>query len=288
MKEIARRQNESQPLKIQFASRMLFNRAENENYGIWVLCTVSALAGFVNSSIPVWIAPAIIIAADLFAYLLEKKMERDINHAADLRSMFDRYVFGMPQICSEEEADVLYELAENMAMRYPDEYTIQTTHTGNDTPPGVKNWYNTDVDIPDNASPVFPLMKENKWWDAKMVHSKNITYGAASLFVVIPAIIWGRNMQFTDMIIVAAGILGLLIRLGERLLVMWNYKKLSIQIDGFVDAFDSFSQEKGLDVIQNAIEERRHLPIVHCNALHTRLAKKLHEKYAAIHNKRIN
>ena len=63
---------------------------------------------------------------------------------------------------------------------------------------------------------------------------------------------------------------------------------MSIQLDGFVEKYDNFAPDKGLDVLQNAIEERRRLPIVHCNAIHTKLAKKLHEKYEAIHTNRMN
>lgn len=288
MKEIARRQNEPKPLKIQFASRMLFNRAEVENYIVWMLYFVSAIAGFVGNGSATWIAATVIIVSDLLALTLEKRMERDILQAADMRSMFDRYVFGMPQLLTDEASDELCEVAEDLAIRYPEEYRIQTTHTGSDTPPGVKDWYNTNIDIPTHTAPAFSLIKENKWWDRKMVRSKNIAYTAATLIIVIPAVVLGHNMPLTDIIVILAGILGLLIRLGGRILTMYQYQRMSIQLDGFVEKYDNFAPDKGLDVLQNAIEERRRLPIVHCNAIHTKLAKKLHEKYEAIHTKRIN
>ena len=288
MKDIARRQNEPKPLKIQFASRMLFNRAEIENYIVWVLYLVSALAGFVGNDSATWIAATVIIVTDLLALALEKRMERDILQAADLRSMFDRYVFGMPQLLTEEASDVLCEVAKDLAIRYPEEYRIQTTHTGSDTPPGVKDWYNTNIDIPAHTAPVFSLIKENKWWDRKMVRSKNIAYTAAALIVVTPAVVLGHDMPLADIIVILAGILGLLIRLGGRILTMYQYQRMSIQLDGFVEKYYNFAPDKGLDVLQNAIEERRRLPIVHCNAIHTKLSKKLHEKYEAIHTKRIN
>lgn len=285
MKEIARRQNEPKPLKIQFASRMLFNRAEVENYIVWVLYLVSAIAGFVGNDSATWIAATVIIVSDLLALALEKRMERDILQAADMRSMFDRYVFGMPQLLTGEASDVLCEVAEDLAIRYPEEYRIQTTHTGSDTPPGVKDWYNTNIETPAHTAPAFSLIKENKWWDRKMVRSKNIAYTAATLIVVIPAVVLGHSMPLADIIVILAGILGLLIRLGGRILTMYQYQRMSIQLDGFVEKYDNFAPDKGLDVLQNAIEERRRLPIVHCNAIHTKLAKKLHEKYEAIHTK---
>ena len=288
MKEIAHRQNEQKPLKIQFASRMLFNRAERENYIVWLLYLVSALAGFVGGNFAPWIAATVIIVADLLAYALEKRMEKDILQAADLRSIFDRYVFGMPQLLTEDASDTLCEVAEDLAIRYPKEYRIQTTHTGSDTPPGVKDWYNTNIDIPAHTTPVFSLIKENKWWDKKMVRSKNIAYTAATLLVLIPAVILGHSMPLADIIVILAGILGILIRLGSRILTMYQYQKMSIQLDGFVEKYDNFAPDKGLDVLQNAIEKRRRLPVVHCNAIHTKLAKKLHEKYRAIHTTRIN
>lgn len=287
MKEIAHRQNEPKPLKLQFASRMLFNRAEIENYIVWGMCVISALAGFWGGNFATWIAPTVIIVADLLALALEKRMEKDILQAADLRSMFDRYVLGLPQFYSEEASDVLYEVAENLALKHPEAYTIQTTHTGSDTPPGVKDWYNTNIDIPSQTTPAFSLIKENKWWDRKMVRSKNIVYSAIALFIVIPAAFFGHSMPLTDILIIITGILSLLIRLGERMHIMCKYQKLSVQLDGFVENYENFAPGKGLDVLQNVIEERRRLPIVHCNALHVKWAKKLHEKYEAIHKKRI-
>ena len=288
MKESARRQNEPKPLKFQFASRMLFNRAEKENYIIWVLCFVSALTGFVGSNSSAWIIAIVIIVTDLLALVLENKMEKDILQAADLRSMFDRYVFGMPQQLTDEASDVLCEVAEDLAMRYPKEYRIQTTHTGSDTPPGVKDWYCTNIDVPAHTEPVFLLIKENKWWDKKMVRSKSIAYTTATMIVTIPAVVLSHNMPLADIIVILAGILGLLIRLGSRIVTMYRYERMSIQLDGFVEKFDNFAPDKGLNVLQNAIEERRRLPIVHCNAIHIKLAKQLHAKYEAIHTKRFN
>ena len=288
MKEIARRQNEPKSLKIQFASRMLFNRAEIENNIVWMLCLISALASFAGSNIASWIVATVIIVADLLALALEKRMERDILQAADLRSMFDRYVFGMPQLLTEESSDVLCEIAEDLSIRYPKAYRIQTTHTGSDTPPGVKDWYNTNIEFPDHTAPVFYLIKENKWWDRNMVRSKTIAYTAATLIVVVLAVVLGHDMPLSDIIVIIAGNLGLLIRLSGRILTMYKYQRMSIQLDGFVEKYDSFTPGKGLDVLQNAIEERRRLPIVHCNAIHTKLAKKLHEKYEAIHTNRMN
>lgn len=288
MKEIARRQNEPKPLKILFASRKLFNRAEIENYIIWGLYLVSALAGFVGSNSAKWIAPTVIIVANLLSLALEKRMERDILQAADLRSMFERYVFGMPQLLTQDASDTLCEVAEDLAIKYPEEYRTQITHIGSDTPPGVKDWYNTNIDIPVHTTPVFSLIKENKWWDKKMVRSKNIAYTATALLVIIPAVIIGHNMPLVDIIVILAGILGVLIRLSSRIFTMYQYQKISIQLDGFVEKYDNFTPDKGLEVLQNAIEERRHLPIVHCNAIHTKLAKKLHKKYETTHTKRIN
>ena len=95
-------------------------------------------------------------------------------------------------------------------------------------------------------------------------------------------------MQLSDIIVILAGILGLLIRLGGKILTIAKYQRMSNQLDGFVEKYDSFMPGEGLEVLQNAIEERRRLPIVHCNAIHTKLAKKLHEKYEAIHTNRMN
>ena len=281
MKEIAHRQNEPKLLKIQFASRMLFNRAEIENYFIWMLYLVSTLAGFVGE----WIAAIVIIITNILAYVLTKRMERDILQAADLRSIFDRYVFGMPQLFTDEANDVLCEVAEDLAIRYPERYGIQTTHTGTDTPPGVKDWHNTNIEIPAHTTPVFFLIKENKWWDKKMVRYKIILQVTVALIGLFSVGLLCHNKPWTAILVIFAGFLGLLIRLGDRVHAMYQYQKISIQLDGFVDKYEDFAPDKREAVLQNIIEERRRLPIVHCDIIHTKLAKKLHEKYMAIHAK---
>lgn len=288
MKEISRRQNESKPLKIQFTSRMLFNRAERENYFVWVLYVISALMSLLNNDFPKWVTPLAIIVFDLLALALEQKMKKDIIQAANLRSLFDRYVFGMPQVITREDSDELYEIVEDMVKRHPEKYRIQITHTGSDTPPGVKNWYNTNIDISTHTVPAFYLIKENKWWDKKMVRSKNVAYIVLALIVIIPTAFFGHCMPLSDIIVVLAGILGLLIRLGSKIITMCRYQKISNQLDGFVKEYDNFVSDKGLNVLQNTIEERRRLPLVHCNAIHTRLSKKLNNKYDTIYTDQID
>lgn len=44
----------------------------------------------------------------------------------------------------------------------------------------------------------------------------------------------GHKMPLTDIIVILAGILGLLIRFGGRILTMYQYQRMSIQLESMI------------------------------------------------------
>lgn len=288
MKEIAERQNSAQSLKIQFAARFLFNRAEIENYFIWFLLILSSIAGFSSTKYPSFIITGIIFVIDFAVYALMTKTAKDIQQAANLRNLFDRYVFGLPQALKTSDIDELYETAEKLKLNHSEKYRIQTTHNGSDTPPGVKDWYNTNIKVPNHIPAIFFLIKENIWWDQKMVDFKIALYSIIILIVGILSVILCYNANLDTIFVIILGNSALLLRLRNRIAVHLKYRELSVIIDNYASEHNDSATEDDIVYLQKKIEERRMLEIVHCNLIHSIYSKSLHNIYESIHNNRID
>lgn len=283
MEKIAARQNEAWPLRMQFAARMLYNKAEKKNYAIWVLCIISTIMGFIASILPAWLASVVILLVDSLAFVFGIQMEKNIRQAAGLRGMFDRFVFGMPLDTAEDNTAELREVAVNLSEKYPREYEHQTTHDGSDVPPGVKDWYNTKIAVKEGFPPAFFLIKENKWWDKQMNRYKYILCLVVFIIIATLMLVCMKSLTLADIIIFVSGILGLLIRLIERIVVAIKSHDGGVEINKLIDVFANFDPNEGLKILQSEIDSYRSLPVVHCSFFHTKFAKKLHKKYSAIH-----
>ena len=281
--EISNRQNSEKMLSIQYAARKYFNIAELQNYIIWTLIIIASIVGLPfnwHSSVQ----SAITISTAIAIYIFEKEKDKNINSGADLREYFDHYLFGLPY---EKKNEVyLFELADTIIQRYPEEYRVQAANTGKDTPPGVRNWYDSVYIDNCKTNPIFHCQCENKWWDKIMSKfGRGICYamlfGLISIFVILY-----RNKSICDILAVAAAFIEIGIILAVKILNWRKYDNQSIRIESIIENYDNYADEKGAIILQHAIDERRHLPIVHFNFIHSKLSSQLHDRYARINRMR--
>lgn len=282
MNEIAAKQNELDQLKLQYAARVFYNRAEIYNYIVWVLCLLSAvMVVFANSksAIPF----VIIFFSDIFALIHNKCMERAVLIASDFRKLFDHNVFNLEGVCvdTHNSLDRLIEFREKVIAKNPQKYIIQLKNTGRDNPPGVRNWYDTTADLSGDAA-TFKCQKENVWWDKKISIYQWLLCGAITILLIGVAIFLLRVKSLTEVLLILLSEAGLIIRLCERITIIYQYKKVSIEIDTLVSSFDAFAEHKGVTALQSKIEQRRNLPMTHINYIHQKAAKKLTELYEKI------
>lgn len=268
MKEIAKRQNEEKYLKLQFAARKLFNRAEKTSFLTWFFCGLSLVTGLLCSDDSHWIFAIIIIFSELAALFFDKYTARIILYAADLRALFDHHILNLPLPQTEYPQDTVFEIAEKLKQNHYKEYLCQINHTGKQQPPGVKDWYDTEVDVPEGSCAAYYVFKNNQWWDKKMVLIKTAINIALFIVVIVVFIFIFLNHSMSDFLWFVVGALALICKIGERIVISIRYHDASVKIDTLLNIFDTLGKDKAIPEIQNAITARRRLPVVHINFFH--------------------
>ncbi|MFV0529803.1 MAG: S-4TM family putative pore-forming effector [Lachnospiraceae bacterium] len=278
MNKINARQNEKEMLKYQFAARVYYNRAELLSYLIWFLCLISAACVFIsiNTSWFQWIP----LIADLMAVLLGLTLSHTLSNAASFRSYFDAYVLNIG-IESFEDNDLrkLKERSSKLIHTKRKYYHVQITNTGNDTPPGVRDWY----DIPTSYSErdaQYECQKQNCWWNKKMADKRCLINIMFVIFAVVVAVFAIRNVSMGNGIMI--GILGsggIITRCIERVLANKEYRDLSLKIDGASETLSDSRDMKNLCKLQDFINKRRKLPVLEINFIHKRIAFELSKMY---------
>lgn len=282
MNKIAAKQNEPDQLKLQYAARIFYNRAEISNYIVWLLCLLSAAMVFFSD--PTNTLPfAIIFFSDIFAFVFNKYMEKAILVAADFRKLFDHNVLGLysDYVYTHNNFTRLAELKEKVIAGNFRDFTVQLKNTGKDKPPGVRNWYDTNANISGDLA-TFECQKENVWWDKKILIYQWLLYGVITILLISVVILLFRAKSLTEVSLILLSEAGLLIRVCERITVIYQYKKVSIEIDTIVNSFDAFTKHKGVSTLQSKIEQRREIPMTHINYFHKKAAKKLTELYIKV------
>ena len=283
MKEIAKRQNEELYLKLQFAARKLFNRAEITSYLTWLFCMISVVVSLLCNNDSHFIFAIIIIVSELAALFFNNYTAQIIQNAADLRALFDHHILNLPPPHTTNPKEVLFEIAEKLKQNYYKDYLCQVNHTGKQQPPGVKDWYDTEVDVPEGSCAAYFIFNENKYWDGKMVAFKRAVGSVALIaFAVILYIVY-LNLSLSSFIWIVTGSLALFVKIVERLIVMRHYHDASVKIDTLLSIFDTLGKDKAIPEIQNAINIRRRLPVVHINLFHKIKAYTYHFLYRQSH-----
>ena len=70
-----------------------------------------------------------------------------------------------------------------------------------------------------------------------------------------------------------------LIKIIERLIENGKYIRISIEIDGVMKAVEAQPTEKGIELLQSFIDERRALTVLELNFFHKKSAAKLSTMY---------
>lgn len=277
--EIQERQNEEISLKVQHAARVCFNSAEKYNHFAWIACLVSAFSVFLPNSWPMYIINGIPCVADIFAFVFSLITSYQVNWASTLRKYFDSYVLNIQvNQFSETELREIRERTEKIYLRNPINATIQMANTGNDSPPGVRDWY-VFSKFYDGINAQFECQRQNTWWNSKMVTVRIITtvfmlilVGSIFLFLLL-------NNSILNVFLCSAGIL---IKICERIIENWRYFRVSRLIDGSQQTIEVHPTAEGIEKLQNLIDKRRSINVLELGWLHNKLANKFSKLYENI------
>ncbi len=279
-KEIQISQNKKNNLIIQATSGHYYNLAEYTNYVCWGLCAVSIFLSFDSDHT---IIAFIIFVVDVLALLSEFMIITCTKKAGDLREQFDdRVIFGNDER-EETERRRLKEIACKYSSRHKAKCLVQISNTGNDAPPGKKDWYTFSEEVEPIKAQI-ECIKQNKWWNDEIfnygrvviivVHMVIISAIVAALIIIRPPI---------DRIINAAGVL--VIRYIERVIQHYNYWKTTIKAETALDIVIEQPSLYGIKKCRELINDYRHISVFGCSIIHTFRAKKMAALYSSLTGK---
>lgn len=279
--KITNRQNEELMLRFQFAARKYYNTAETLDIWIWVVCFIAWLTILLPSG-GVWDTVALCISTimDIAAFILFWQLSEHVKRASSLRAYFDAYVLNIAlDRYSQTELRQLEEWALDAEEQFPSEYAVQVAHTGHDTPPGVRDWYEFSLPC-SGLLAIFTCQKQNCWWTEKVAHpgqivSTIITTCSLGLFILVAYAAWPEKSIWQ----IALSAVAIILKVVERISSKFKYRHMSYQLTGASKALESNVTEAGILNFQKLIDERRAIPVVESNLVHKLRAKVLSERY---------
>lgn len=278
--DITKRQNDPFMLKIQYAARYYYNLAEKQNYFVWLFCLISAFSIFLLDILPGYLA-VVPFTSDIIAWVLMVLVNKNVQKAADLRKYFDAHSIDINlDQYSETEKRQLAQIAEKCYSKNPKNAELQMSNTGNDTPPGVHDWYIFSKQY-DDLEAKFECQRQNTWWDKELFPIRYTVTLVCGIIVIIAFIILAWKNGFIKTLLCSAG---LLIKLIERICDNRKYRVLSIKIDGSLQTLEAQPTIEGIKQLQALIDKRRAVNILGINFLHKTWANKLTKKYNNISN----
>lgn len=273
------RQNEELLLKIQYAARRKYNCAEKMiRWSFWLsfvpfLSLVPAL-DFCKKA-----EPFVVIALDLGILLLTILYTRFVEEGASYKAYFDFYVFGF-EIENNAQNTKIKEKALQTFNKHVDQASVQIANTGEDTPPGVKDWY-TFIAAKNDSDAVYKCQVENAWWTSKMLLWKwislAITFGVVILIAVFLKLV--VEVGWCELIL---ALVGITVKLLERMICAIRFLLASIRVDSAVKVLSTNRTKKQLLSLQELIDDQRRIPFVPSNRMHQKKAKELSVLYREI------
>lgn len=279
-RDIQKRQNEPQMLDIQFAAKVYCNKAEKLNYFVWCLCVLAALISLlVESESNVTLAFS--IAIEVMAFILQFFMDKNASLFSDFRKSFDRYVLFNDTYNFDDRTT-----AHLVAATRRKDYQIEISNNGQDTPPGVKDWYEFGVDCDtDGMNAIIECQRQNGYWTIKMMHWKQIVtifVGTITAFIFLSII----KVKKLGYIYSLAGLLALILKFIERVWKHYKYSRMIPKIEGALESASIHGNTEQILCVQNYIENLREIPIFGMDIIHKLSAKKYSKEYRNIQQRR--
>ena len=277
--KIQEAQNEICFLKIQYAARVSYNRAEKYNFLAWFACIVSAFSIFLPSALDESILNGIPFLFDFVAVVFYIKTCNNVKWGACLRKYFDAKVIGInPNQFSKSEEQSIIEKAENLFSQHNSDGWIQIGNTGRDNSPGVKDWYEFTKPL-DGVDAQFECQRQNVWWNKKMTSRRipiSIIIGVC-ISIVFLFVIRVTNRSVLNTLLCSGGII---LKICERVCENIKYIRISNQIDGSKKTIEVKPEWEHIEQLQLFIDERRAINVLESNSVHKKIAAKLSALYS--------
>lgn len=268
-------------LKCQFAAKHHFNKAEHLNYLVWLCCILSAMTIFIPDTTN-YIVIGLPLLLDIVAFILEILFEKSVATGANLRNFFDANVLDInASQYSESDIREIKDIIEKTSAKHAVECNIQITHTGNDSPPGVLDWYEFSHDFSDEDVQ-YECQRQNCWWNEELSKRRLFCLSIAFLTLVFLIFVICKYFRISDALLRITFCSGVILKIVERIIQHYNCHKIFLKIQGACDLVEKSKSPENIQSLQKMIEKRREIPVLEVNGIHKKLAAKLSQHYKRI------
>lgn len=285
---INKKQNDERMLRYQYAARRYYNRAENMNYIAWFLCITSCIITILPVSSNWETSFTILIfIMDIAALIITLQVNTNVSYGAAFRKHFDKYVLEIQTIdFADVELRKLEEKSIQEIQKSQKTYKEQISNTGHDNPPGVRNWYEFSVFLAGNEA-IFECQKQNCWWNQKMTQKRlafSLALFVCTLLMFALLLTINENSDNSSLQFIL-GLSPLALKAIERIIENAKYYHLSIKISGAEEILTKSKSFDSIKALQDKIDERRSLPVLESNLIHSKCANVLSKLYQKITQK---
>ena len=173
MLNIFEEQNSEKNLMLNYSQRVHYNRAEKLNFINWIVVIFTLILNlFTPTTQNLIILHSItILILTLLEVYLDISVSTSVAIGAATKDLFDRTLFKLPigSKLGNYSPRELYDIAITTCSNHNNklDYNTQISNTGNDTPPGLKDWYTNKQSKNDNYC-ILNCQSENIYWCDKL------------------------------------------------------------------------------------------------------------------------
>lgn len=283
------RQNEEEILTLLFSQKVLYEEVKKYKLNNFFISIAVFIVGIITSKVTE--KEYLFIASSLLGFVLlilsvyiNKKMKDSNILAASTQELIDRKIYGFDtgkRHLSGKSVEEIISKSRDIAEVYPEEYIININHTGNQTPNGVKNWYeNITNDLEENRA-ILKCQSQNVYWDKALVSKyKSLILKGVSIFIVLCAIIY-INKPLKELILLVIGTFPITRQILGEVVNIYKNIKYSEKVENISNVLNS-SYDISIDQLkdlQSEIYMRRCSSLNVPTDVYNKLNNDLHYKY---------
>lgn len=271
-KKIEERQNEEEPLKVQFAARKCFNVAETLNNTAWILYWFEIVILLISKKYNfVAVPPMVPIIFNIMLFLVICGVSYFTNKATWLRGFFDEYVLCLKTEKYPSHIAIKVKRFSDIVKRiFQKQYEKQTSNTENGVPPGVKCWYDTSC-YKEGDDAIFDCQQQNLWF-TKASFVVTMIIRIISIIVNISVLVWFISICGVDGEVIIA-LFGIGIRIIERIYANLKFIYIVAKLAGIEESMCYSKNSASINNLQDNINELRSTPVFGCNIVYEKIVK---------------
>lgn len=255
---IKEKQNNENILKLQYASRHLYNFAEILGYSSWLLTFIIILIGWFDKSNNSYIVAYVVAVITILNTVVDYLRTKAINIAAAIRTYIDYALF---DICTRKifngfTTDTINRVGEFISKFHKKTYQKQISNSGTDVYKGVKDWYALNDNMTKEEE-ILSAQKENCSFDMSISKSTYILFTA--IIIILAFIVIKLDSNF----LLICALIPMILKVIKFFIDYYEYKKIYDEEKIIISKLDYKGYDKDLSLqLQECIDNRRKLNFV--------------------------